>query len=267
MAVVPFFAACERQDAGSTRPTPPALTLLAAGSEAWTQETAAANLAEPEFAVSAAIRLVQLAKTETPLVPDPLTDADVRRLRVLAVGTARFALGATVVDEPTTLRHPIVFSVDGAVVPVEVDPNVALLRVSDEPTLFPNVVIGAERVIVLGENLAPGIVLEPNQPVTFGVRGSHTVPDLVLTCPAATDPNAVVARYEWDPYEQVFMGPAADALPDPPGGSFHVDLKASVGLIPKGGEIPEPQPLAPTTQEHESERLPESPIGGDDWLS
>ena len=94
------------------------------------------------------------------------------------------------------------------------------------------------------------------------------MPDLVLTCPTAVDPNAAVARYQWDPYERVFMGPAADALPDPPGGSFQVDLTASVGLIPKGGKIPEPQPLEPTTQpEDEGERLPDSPIGGDDWLS
>lgn len=47
-----------------------------------------------------------------------------------------------------------------------------------------------------------------------------------------------VARYRWDVYEMSFAGPAADKLPDPPGGRFEMDLAASEALLPVGGELP-----------------------------
>lgn len=61
-----------------------------------------------------------------------------------------------------------------------------------------------------------------------------------------------VARYRWDVYENSFAGPAADKLPDPPGGRFEMDLEASEALLPVGGELPPPmkntEPPIPASQ-------------------
>ena len=61
--------------------------------------------------------------------------------------------------------------------------------------------------------------------------------------PASPVAVAAVATYKWDPYELVFVGPAVDALPDPPGGRFHIDVAASRRLEPMGGELPESRPI------------------------
>jgi hypothetical protein len=69
-----------------------------------------------------------------------------------------------------------------------------------------------------------------------------------------------VAMYRWDPDELAFLGPANDKLPDPPGGKFELDLKASRGLIPVGGDIPDaPQPpgAQPPNKKKEFERPPD----------
>lgn len=62
-----------------------------------------------------------------------------------------------------------------------------------------------------------------------------------------------VARYQWDLFESMFMGPAADKLPAPLKGRFELDLEASAWLQPVGGEIGDPDAISPPGAEDEDE--------------
>lgn len=102
------------------------------------------------------------------------------------------------------------------------------------------------RVLLVGEELQTVIVAKSLPACRFDVRDEdgYWYLALVLRPPAdASDRNSdvvEVARYEYDPFESAFMGPLIDKLPDPPGGKFELDLEQSIGLVPVGGQLPEP---------------------------
>ncbi len=59
--------------------------------------------------------------------------------------------------------------------------------------------------------------------------------------PAGTESE--VARYKWDPFELMFMGPARDHLPGSDEQIFEMDLEKSTWLLPVGGIIGKPDPV------------------------
>jgi hypothetical protein len=202
-------------------------------------------------------------------VPDPLSAESARRLRVVALSETLWALGLGTADQGR-LRSPVLIDATGAVMlPVDgVEEEVALLWVAEDAQLFPHVLTALQRVWIVGDELHPALVAMSPAGLTFEVREEDDVPYVALLWrrlsevadegDQATGGEPVeVARYTYDPYEFAFMGPLADKFPDPPGGLFELDLKQSEGLIPVGGEIPEPPPIeVPKFEPQEGEPPP-----------
>jgi hypothetical protein len=238
-------------------PSPPASqpSPLLPEFEAWSREEALARLTDEAASLSAAVRLVGLAEADPLCVPDPLSAEVARRLRVVVLSETLWALGLGTSDQGQ-LRSPVLIDAAGAVMlPVDgVEEEVALLWVAEDAELFPHVLTALERVWIVGEELHPALVAMSPMGLKFEVREEDDVPYVALLWrhrPEVADEGdqttggepAEVARYTYDPYEFAFMGPLADKLPDPPGGLFELDLEQSEGLIPVGGEIPEPPPI------------------------
>lgn len=242
-------------DAGSQPTTqsaaPLAPRLTAPESESWSREQASAHLADRKLGISAAVRLVRLAEVSPLCVPDVLTDTHWARLRLVALGPERWALGLADRQDERRLRAPVVIEATGEVslVAEGIEEELAVLHVSKDPDVFPHVVTLPQRVLLINDAVVPAIALETRDGLAFDLRqerGFNYVALLLVGTGAARE----VARYRWDPYELTFMGPASDALPDPPGGKFRIDLQASRRLEPVGGEIKEPAPdVGPTEDE------------------
>jgi hypothetical protein len=235
----------------ATRPAPP--KLIAAESEHWSREQAGAHLGDPKLGISAAVRLVRLADVSALCVPTELSDAHVARLRLVGLGTQRWALGLADAKDPHRLRAPVLVSADGEVTLIGdgVEEELAVLHVSKDADVFPHLVVLPQRVILVNDDLVTAIVLKTCENVCFDLRQERGFSYVALVLTGAA--KAVeVARYRWDPYELTFLGPAVDKLPDPPGGKFQIDLEASRRLEPVGGEIPPP----PTS---------EPAMPGDEW--
>lgn len=226
----------------------PALTLLAAESAEWSREQACANLADAKLGLSAAVRLVRLAKVSPLCLPAELTDAWVRRLRLVRLGEERWALGLADTRDTRRLRAPVVIAADGnvALLADGAEEELLVLHLAADPAVFPHLALLPDRVVLLREQVVDAITLAPEQRVRFELRRQQGYPYVGLILPQAGQ-AVEVARYTWDPDELMFAGPAIDKLPDPPGGKFEVDLDASKGLVPVGGEVPEPetQPARP----------------------
>ncbi len=185
--------------------------------------------------LSAAWRLLQLDKLSDAL-PEPLEECD-----VMALGEDQWVLGR-LGDDRRYLVAPVVFAADGpARVLLAGDPERATARlwVSDLTELMPHLLLTTTRVYALGEE--PRIMLAAGDLAgcRFAVRNEEGLPYLALL--HGTGPDAAeVARYDYDGYEESFYGPASDELPPPAEGRFELDLDASEGLVPVGGELDEP---------------------------
>lgn len=243
LVAVTAVAGCSRKDpAGGAPQSQPVAEVVAPGSSEWSREEASAHLDDPKLAVSAAVRLVRLAALEPLCVPDELTAEHMRRLRLVTLGPERWALGLAEKRKKDVLRAPVLIAADGTVTVLAegVEEELQVLHVSRDAEVFPHVATSPLRVLIVGEEVVPAIVRKAEQPVRFALRqeGGYSYVGLLA---AGGRGDAEIARYIWDPYEMVFLGPAADRLPDPPGGQFQIDLKASRRLEPRGGEIPEPE--------------------------
>ncbi len=240
---------CSRGDQSAQTPTSaPAQVsrLILPQSLAWSQQEASAHLTDAQAGVSAAIRLVHLAQAEPLCVAEQPSDAIVARLRVVQLDEELWALGVAPRAEtgPQRLYAPVCIRSDGEVVqPVTgIDEELALLRVSRDADIFPHLLVTPERVDILAGELQPALELEPNQPVWFQCREKSGYGYIALLTGGASGPQEV-AQYRWDPDEGMFLGPASDALPDPPGGKFTLNVPASERLVPMGGELPETKPI------------------------
>lgn len=269
-ATQPAVEVLATQPAAPPPPPPaPQPSPLLPESEAWSRQEALDKLADEAASLSAAVRLVRLAGADPLCVPDPLSAEFARRLRVVALSETLWALGLGTSDQDR-LRSPVLIDAAGAVMlPVDgVEEEVALLWVAEDTQLFPHVLTALERVWIVGDELHPALVTMSPAGLRFEVREEDDVPYVVLLWrrlsevagegDQATGGEPVeVARYTYDPYEFAFMGPLADKLPDPPGGLFELDLEHSEGLIPVGGEIPEPPPIeVPKFEPREGEPPP-----------
>jgi hypothetical protein len=232
----------------------PAAKLIAVESAHWSREEACAHLGDEKLGISAAVRLVRLAGLDPLCVPAELTDAHVARLRLVALPPERWALGLADPKDERRLRAPVLISADGDVMlsGEGVEEELAVLHVSKDPDVFPHLVTLPQRVMLIADDVIPAIALATCEKVRFELRREHgfSYVALVLT---GVDRAVEVARYRWDPYELTFLGPARDKLPDPPGGSFQIDLEASRRMEPVGGEIEEPP------------KTPEPATTGNEW--
>ncbi|RMF84041.1 MAG: hypothetical protein D6744_03735 [Planctomycetota bacterium] len=219
----------------------PAPALLPEASS-WTQSEALAHLADRSAAVSAAVRLVRLARPDAPCVPEEPSAELVARLVVRRLDPAGWVLGRRT-GQADRLAAPILISRTGEVTIIgdcEGLPSQSL-RIAAEPDVFPHLLLTPDEVVIVGEEVIHAIVARDLAGLAFDVRENEGYPFVVLALPQTDEaPPREVARYTWDPYEMSFMGPASDDLPDPPGGTFEIDLDASEALIPVGGKLPKP---------------------------
>jgi hypothetical protein len=255
---------CDSKQEPTTQPAPGEETtqsLIAPESLKWSLEEACGRLADQRLGVSAAVQLVRLAEVEALCVPSELTDDHVRRLRLLSLAEGRWALGLADRQSERQLRAPVLISNDGEVTLLAegTEEEMLVLHLSEDTDLFPHLVTLPQRVLLVDEEVVPAMVLEPDQKVCFELRRERGFGYVALVL-AQPGNRQEVARYRWDPYECMFVGPAADALPDPPGGKFEIDLELSEGLVPVGGEIPEPEPNQPKPP------APQGPVPDDEWL-
>jgi hypothetical protein len=255
------------QPGAETRPDQPDAAELPAAAPAvrpesseWSRDDALARLDDESARLSAAVRLARLSNVTPEWLADPLSEEEAARLSLLPLAEKRWALGLTVPGQAGRSLNPLLISGDGSVSPMR-DPGEVgpwLLCVSDAPEYFPHVLIGRTRVLLAGEPLQTALVGRKLSGVRFDVHEREGLRRLVLVLTDPLDEHAaaegavpgrpdarVVAEYRWDVVEQVFVGPASDKLPDPPGGRFELDVEASVGLLPVGGETPATAPAAP----------------------
>lgn len=234
--------------------------LIVPESRNWSRAEASPHLADNKLGISAAVRLVRLAEVSPLCVPAELTDAHVVRLRLVGLSPERWALGLADAKDERRLRAPVLVSAGGDVslVAEGIGEEVAVLHVSKDPDVFPHVVTLPQRVLVISDDVISAIALDTCANVQFDLRRERGFSYIGLLLTGA-GPVREVARYRWDPYELTFMGPACDKLPDPPGGKFQIDLKASRRLEPVGGEIPEPEP------DRKPPPTPEPALPGDEW--
>lgn len=221
------------------------------GWEAWSAEIAIERLATEATRLSAAARLVQLEEPDTVCAALIGTSQGTAALRVLELGDGAYALGVGVAGSDARLQSPVVIFEDGRVRPVATgaEEEVAVLVVSQDELRFPHVVLLLDRLRVVTDDVHDAIQAESLPGVVFDVRQRRGAAILAIVPGrgSAEERRRVLVEYRWDALEEAFRGPAADKLPDPPGGRFELDLKRSPLLLPVGGEIAEPirQPAAP----------------------
>jgi hypothetical protein len=214
----------------------------------WTAAQAQKQLSDPRRGVSAAIRLLRLADIDALCAPPELGDTQFRQLALRPLAEECWALGLREARQPDVLRAPVLFEAGSPRIPFPDEQELLRLYVSDDAEVFPHLATLPDRVFLLtSDEITPALALKPDQPVMFQFctdRGYRYVGLMLLT------DRREVARFTWDPYESAFMGPAADQLPDPPGGTFALRLTESQRLIPVGGELPDPAENADPPQRH-----------------
>jgi hypothetical protein len=280
--VLGLVAGCGSKDdsdqPATTRPTadtqpteqPRQQSVILPQSQSWSCEEALAKLDDESAAVSAAVRLVRLSAAAPLGVPDPLPARIATRLRVLRLSDALWALGWSVAGHENRLRSAVLIGSAGEVeLPVSgTEEEFSLLYVSDDVDVFPHLLITPLRVLIVAAPVQPAIMAKSLGDSRFAMRHERGFPYVALVCSGAAEAEGdqeppaepvEVARYAWDPYEMSFMGPAADKLPDPPGGRFEIDLKQSPALVPVGGEIAKPDPVEEYIPPEERERDGELP--------
>ncbi len=221
------------------------LTLLAPDAERWSREDAVLLLADPALGVSAAVQLVRSSAEQPLCAPAELTDDTARWLRVVRLGERVWALGIVDLDDAAILRAPVLIGPRGEIRrPAEgTEEELLALHIAQDPEVFPHVLVSPQRVWTVND-FPPKLALTRAAPQDVGFCWAREEgwPCVVLVG-GGTLAGRQICRYAWEPYELGFVGPAADVLPDPPGGKFALDMEESPLLIPVGGEIPEPAPL------------------------
>ncbi len=224
----------------------------------WSRTDALTHLTDETTRLSAAVRLVRLAGAEPPIVPDPLPPKMIARLRVVRLSDTFWALGLAT-RNVRRLAAPLLIDKNGAVRrPLDpAEEKGSVLCISPDAELFPHLLLAPRRVLLVRDEVSVMLVGHALPGCGFDVRNKDGYWYLALVFrradrassqPASQPAQVEVARYEWDPYEESFTGPARDKLPDPPGGDFELDVDASAGLVPVGGDLPEPPPIPPKQQ-------------------
>lgn len=258
---------------------------IVAESSEWSAEEALANLGDAQLGVSAAVRLAELTGAGGPYTSTPLQADFARKLRLVELGDGCFALGQVDSASERRLHDVLVMDSAGNVTRVnegkktgiehrvdvrdpvrnvsdEVDPAKTsrigskresgdasggpfVLNVSRDSEVFPHLFIGPKSVFLAPRIDSPALTLKLPDSLRFELKEESLHSYLALILNREGGGVVEVARYNWDPFEAMFQGPAADKLPDPPGGRFELDVDASERLQPVGGEISDPDPVKP----------------------
>lgn len=239
--------------------TKPALTVLPEGYAGWTHDEAAEKLADATSAKGAALRLLSLAGATPMCVPATLTDLTLTRLRVVYLGD-RYAVGVMDLADDARLHAPVFISKGGLVTqPISgLEEELATLHISKDPELFPHLITTPRRVILLDDVSKDAIIVRYPSAVAFrlGKRGEFSYVSLVYL--GGESPRSEIGRYQWDAFSLMFQGPGCDKLPEPPGGLYELDIKASHRLNPVGGTFPDAKPI-PNTPPPNRQRPGEPP--------
>lgn len=224
--------------------------VLDPASASWSQKEAVAKLVAGEQTLSAAVRLVRLAEIALDAVPDPLPNDLARLLDVRPLDEGRWVLGVRDAKRADVLWSGAMIGADGGVQTLAEDGGAAVaVRVSADADVFPHMVIARDRVRFPDALDETALLLLHPESVGFAVRELDGFPYLALV-PWEDPDGAELARYRWDPYELMFLGPARDNIAaEHGGGEFELDLHESVALEPVGGKIPEPPAAPPPDQQ------------------
>jgi hypothetical protein len=250
LALLPGCDRSSREAAPATAPATeavvntPKLTVLPPETESWSAEEALAFLGDPQRGVRAAVRLARLSGLKPLCLPTEMTDVTASCLQVAQLSDELWALGLVDRHDDGVLRAPVLITNTGAAVSVAsgTEEELLCLHLAQDPDVFPHLLVSPRRVWVTQTSPEQALSMASPDCVGFCWRSERSFPYVALVGGQGCN-FAEVARYLWDPYELAFTGPAADALPDPPGGKFELDLPGSPKLIPMGGEIPEPKPI------------------------
>lgn len=221
--------------ADAPAPPPPLLP----ESHNWTREQAAERLADDNAAISAAVRLLEIAGVKPAGPESEWTRERVAAMRILPIAEDVFVFGRTDPVNEHLLSDCVLIHADGTVRALPEESAAARVYASPDRDLFPSVLLTKRQVWLFSDPSEEALLLESPDTVEFDLRLRDEIASIVLVVEsngARTD----VARYRWDPYELTFIGPARDKLPDPPGGKFQLDVRRSAALTPMGGEIPPP---------------------------
>lgn len=275
--------------ATSSSPAPPSEPIvqppkspILAESLSWSKEIAIQKLtsaaSDDAARISAAVRLIRLEENQPALLPEPLSDRDASRLRILGLGEFGWALGREGLDM-NRLATPVLIRATGEVLtPLDgAEEEVSQLVRSTDEDRFPHLLLTPTRVLLIGEEVRPAIVAKDLNGARLDHRIHDDNPVIAIevrpsaggdaTSRAASEPSSVpasgpagepviVATYYWDRLESAFVGPGSDRLPDPPGGFFELDLEQSQALVPVGGEL-KPIEAPPPQKRPESTDPPE----------
>ena len=244
--VVGLIAGCNSAPAPtspSSRPAPsptsaPA-SMIVPESESWSKEEALSRLADEKVRLSAAVRLCDLAELAPLWLGMPRGNAMLGRVRVVSFGDG-WAMGLSDRTDGRWLRAPILIAKDGTATQptTEFEEETAVLQIATDPEVFPHLLTTVQRVMLFDNGPQTAIQIRDDAPVYFAIRQERGISYVGLM--TDQDGTAIEAsRYVWDPYDLMFAGPAANALPEPPGGRFVIDLKRSQRLNPVGGELPD----------------------------
>lgn len=156
-------------------------------------------------------------------------------MRVVPLAPQLWALGRAT-RAARVLRAPVPIGPDGGIGrPLEgVDEALALLHVSSDGDLFPHLIVTPSVVRLVDQRKRPAIAGGALGPAAFMLVEGVGRPRVVLMAPDAEGAPAEVARYDWDPFERSFMGPAADRLAEEEE-VFTIDLPRSEAPVPVGG--------------------------------
>lgn len=235
------------------------LTLLPADFASWSRDLAVRNLHEDgKVQLAAAVRLAQLADANALLAPDEITDETVKLLTLRPLDDERFLFGARRSLNHDGLRAPVIIANDGAVTPLltGIDEELGVFYESDDVDIFPHLLVMPDRVAVLRDEAEDAILLaSANAACRFRCVDEDGSRRLELTATAAEGEPRTVARYNWDPYELLFVGPASDYLDEAQEQTFELDTAASVLLIPQGGIIPKPKEEPKPAEEEDGPRI------------
>lgn len=246
-----------------TQPASQPVAAILPESTEWSRDVALGRLRADDATEivrrSAAVRLTRLAAVPIGCLPDEATDKWLAGLRVLHLGSNRWAMGIAG-EEPRTVGMPALISEDGrvqALVP-ETEEEAATLVVSDDAEIFPHLVITPMRVQIVTDVVRSALVAKSMGGARFaycrkddrwpyvGVRFTPKPSSSPTTGPRESKTEDIeVAQYRWDPDEGAFIGPERDFLPGSQEERFVLDLRESKLLIPVGGEIQEPTDPSP----------------------
>lgn len=208
----------------------------------WGAAFAGAQLEDPRYALLAALRIVELTEPEALCAVPHADSTQMRETRLLPLNDGWYAFGLACPADARCIHAPVLVCADGVARPISsgAEEECSTLHVSDDADVFPHLVILPHRVVLLaGAEPQTAIELLTRHGLRFMLTRRNGVPYVALRSTASP---REVAAYVWDPYELQFTGPAKDTIPDTLlDRFFELDLKESRRLIPRGGQISQPE--------------------------